>query len=240
MPNRNQSTALVAVLTLSISACSGSATTTTVAPVVTASSATTLTTLAPPPATTAPSTTIAPTTLPEGTVGNPAALQALAEQLAIDNLIPIDEFFIPDITQPDPVGALKELLAYSDWTVTTFPDKSLAQIHSMEGSPARAAERSLLDTLEGFDLVIRPITPPVSGDYQIVSLDELPLTKSIRAAVPERAVALSFLSTADGYEYVNVSTGEVVESFAPWTDRLFYVVIAPTGFGWQEFWYGNP
>lgn len=138
--NRKLVVTLTAVLTLS--ACSGTATTTTLPPTTVAPPTTTTT----PPTTTtvAPTTTTgpAPTTLPEGTVGDPAALQALAEEVARESGIPFEDFFVPDITQPDPIEALKELVAYSHWVATTYPDKELARIHTIDGSPAcSGAER---------------------------------------------------------------------------------------------------
>ncbi len=83
---------VMALLTaLVLTACSDTATTTTVPP---ATVAPTTTTPAPPTTTTtaAPptTTTVAPTTtLPEGTVGDPAALQALAEEVARESGIPV-------------------------------------------------------------------------------------------------------------------------------------------------------
>ncbi len=114
---------------LALGACSGTAETTTtppatLAPTTTTTAPPTTTTSAPPTTTT---TTVAPTTtLPEGTVGDPTALQALAEEVARESGIPIEEFFIPNITQPDPVEALKELVAYSSWVSATYPDKELS------------------------------------------------------------------------------------------------------------------
>ncbi len=143
---------------MALRACSGTAKTTTTPPTTVAP------TTRPDDLSTADdtTTTVAPTTtLPEGTVGDPAALQALAEEVARESLIPIEEFFIPNITQPDPIEALKELLEYSDWMVFNHPDKELARIHTIDGSPARTAERNVVDPLESFGLIGGSVAAPL-------------------------------------------------------------------------------
>ena len=241
MQGSNRILVLAVLAALALTACSGTATTTTLPP---ARVAPTTTTTAPPTTTTAApttTTTVAPTTttLPEGTVGDPAALQALAEEVARESLIPIEEFYIPNITQPDPIEALKELVAYSSWVAATFPDKELARIHTIDNSPARTAERNVFDPLESFRRIVKPVTPYLNEGFQIVDIDDLPTTETTRANLPAGAVAIVFVSTSDGYDIVDEETGEVARTVPPWTDLEIYVVVAPTQYGWQEYWYGT-
>ena len=238
MQGSNRIFVMVLVAAMALTACSGTATTTTIPPATVAP--TTATTASPTTTTSAPptTTTVAPTTtLPEGTVGDPAALQALAEEVATESLIPIEEFFIPNITQPDPIEALKELLAYSTWMGATNPDKELTRIHTVDGSPARTAQQNFVDRFESFGYVLRSPSPYINSDFRRVSPDELPTTESIRDSLPENSVAIRFLSTGSGYDIIAEETGEVIETVAPWSDLEFFVVVTQTEFGWQEFWY---
>ncbi len=240
MQGSNRIFVMVLVAAMALTACSGTATTTTIPPATVAP--TTATTASPTTTTSAPptTTTVAPTTtLPEGTVGDPAALQALAEEVATESLIPIEEFFIPNITQPDPIEALKELLAFSDWMLFDRPVKELVQIHTMTDSPARTMETNVVDPIGGFGLEAVAPSPFQNDRFEIVDVEDLPATPSIRASLPEGSVATRFYSTSEGYELVSVESGEVFESFSPWTELAIYVVIAPTEYGWQEYWYGT-
>lgn len=70
-------------------------------------------------------------------------------------------------------------------------------------------------------------------------MNELPTTDATRAALPNDSVALVFTSTSDGYDIVNKDTGEFDSNVPPWSNLQIYVVLAPTEFGWQEYWYGT-
>lgn len=183
-------------------------------------------------------TTSPPTAVSTEPVGDPAALQALVEEVALNSGIPLDEFFVPDITQPDPEAALKELLLYSDWMFTTDPDKALVVVHTIDDSPAFHRQRSLLDTYESNGWANRhePFRPTT---FVQVDIERMPLTETELAELPADAVAFQFQSNGDGVEVVDTN-GNVVSTTPSWSNRIIFVVIAPTDVGWQEYWYYIP
>jgi len=228
------------VLALAAAACSGASATTTSAPPPTAAPTTLpAPTTTQPPATNTTTASVPPTTLSSEPVGDPAALQALAEQVAFDAGIPFEEFFVPDITQPDPEAALKELLLFSDWALSNQPDTALAAIHTIEGSQAFQRQRSSLDTYESNGWAGRhePFRP---ANFNQVDIDLMPMSDADRAGLPAGAIAFQFQSNGEGIEVVDVDTGDVVSTIPPWSNRVIMIIIAPTDVGWQEYWYFIP
>lgn len=227
---------LTAAVAFAVACSSSSGTTTaTVPPAPEASQPSTPPTTAP---TNSPTTAAAtPTTTPSDPVGDPAALQALVEQVALDTGIPLEEFFVPDITQPDPMHALRELLEFSEWAFATAPDTDLAVIHTIEGSPAFARERANLDTYASNGWVSRHV-PYEFRNLVEVDLADVPLSDAERAELPEGARAFQFQTASEsGMEIVDPTTDEVVSSVPPWESQVFLIVVAPTEVGWQEYWY---
>ncbi|MBK5268224.1 MAG: hypothetical protein JJE47_12395 [Acidimicrobiia bacterium] len=231
------------VTALLIASCSNPATTTTttVAGAPTTSPAPTPTTS---PSTTIPTTTTAtlspPTTISPETVGSPAALEALIDEVVAEvgeaNLGGRENIPFLDINNPDPIAAMKSIIAFDVWVITTWPDPPMVNVYTVDGSQARNLySRGANSFFKGGSRVVYLEQGYRAAGYHVASPEEV-LSPEVVESLPSGAVAISYTSSSGPFEVRRVDDESTDASSDGWPSRPVVTVIVPTNYGWQV-WY---
>lgn len=209
----------------------------------------TTTTTSPPPTTAPPvtSTTAASTTttIDTGLVGDPDALIAMIEQTRGFALGEGETQYegvaipYPDLTNPDPVVALREAWSFEAWLMDTGPFIGFLDAHNYPEGPRRrdAGSDFIYWDLENLRLV------GLANSYSLTSAEVVPLESADmlepeRIEVPPSSVAVAYTDRGGPYQVIDTETGQVIEEVAAYEDTGVAVLV-PTEVGWQLYWAGE-
>lgn len=229
--------ALVLAAALVMSACSGSSTessTTT----STSSTTTTSTTSTTSPTSTSTSTTT--TSLATGLVGDPA----LVEQAIDDAAIGVEEIFgvpreeipSPDLTNPDPLVAMREILEFDIWVFQNAPRRGLIEVYTDPLTPAWETLFTVVERLSPDTVVFDDGGGLTISEIRLASSEEAALVPDeVREEAPRDVVPVWYVYSASPYSIVDPQ-GTVRESLDGWTDRTYLALLAPSPRGWLLHW----
>jgi hypothetical protein len=231
------------VTALLIASCSNAATTTstTDAGVQTTSTVPTTTSTSTTIPTTTPTTTsIPPTTVDSETVGSPDVLKALIDEVVAEvgeaNLGGRENVPFLDINNPDPIVAMKSIIAFDVWVITTWPDPPMVNVYTVDGSQARNLySRGANSFFKGGSRVVYLEQGYQATGYEVASPDEV-LPPEVVESLPLGAVAISYTSSSGPFEVRRVEDESTDASSDGWPPRPVVTVIVPTTYGWQV-WY---
>jgi hypothetical protein len=240
MIKQGSATVITALL---IASCSNAATTnsTTGAGVQTTSTVpTTTSTSTTIPPTTPATTSIPPTTVGSETVGSPDALKALIDEVVAEvgesNLGGRENVPFLDINNPDPIVAMKSIVAFDLWVATTWPDPPMVILYTVEGTQGRNLYmRGANSTFKGGSRIVYLDEQYVATNYQVVTPEEV-LPAEVTADLPRGAIAISYESSSGPFEVRRVEDQAVDASSDGWSSRTVVTIIVPTPVGWQ-IWY---
>lgn len=226
---------------LGLSACTDSAgpTSTSKPPESTSSTA--------PSSTTTPPTTDPVVTLPPGSVGDPAVIEAARTEAL--RLIEIDpssfppgaaemEIPWPDTTNPDPVEALRSIWEFDEWVATTLPYDAFARMYLVEDSPAWRSAGEFIEQLwiNGWIVVF---DDPEGYEFlggRIIDLDESVVPPEIKAGLPNEVVIVRYSSSRSPYEIRGSSDG-FIDPRSGYEERVIDTALVKSDLGWQVYWF---
>lgn len=202
---------------------------------------TSLTTVA---STTSTATTVVET-VPEGFVGDPAAIEEHIElamllvesspgsfpEGALEMEIPW-----PDNTNPDPVVALREIWEFDAWVVSVFPYDAFAELYLAEDSHAWTNAGSFVGQLDQYNWIVEFDGPGfvwVSGEPG--ELSDVPSD----VEVPAGGVVVRYRSSQSDVTIRWVDDGEIERTGTGYGEEDRVAVLVPSPLGWQVYWYGE-
>ncbi len=226
------------VMVLALSACSNSPETTTsqqAAPATTSSTTTTSTTT-----TTSKTTTTTPptttTTVSGETVGDPAALAALVTQINTDFIGYEGEIPIPDLTNPDPLVALEDLLGFGLWTSQAKTSSSWYQIHYVVDGPAFERDAGAALNAQANNWVLKAEGDIEIADLELVDLTHPALAGFSKGEIPLGSVAMTYRSALPAFTVTDSDDDSVVLESPKQPLELSIIVLTPTDTGWKIFY----
>ena len=175
-------------------------------------------------------------------VGSP---QALADQLeevrGFLSVLYSDETAAsipsPDLTNPDPEVAVRELLLFETAVIQIATVREYADLMAVAPSPAYGSLRRDLDTFESNKLRII-----VEGDYEIYSISVIADEEGISVSgqqvfddAPEGSVFVSYETSLSPYDIVR-DDGTLIQEEDGWERRSRVAIVSPTESGWKYFW----
>ncbi len=227
------------VTALLITSCSNAATTITTTTVAGAPVTSAVPTTTTSPSTTIPTTTSLTTTATTspGTVGSPAALEALIDEVVAEvgeaNLGGRENIPFLDINNPDPIEALKSIIDFDSWVATTWPDPPLVNLYTVEGSEGRSLyTRGANSAFKGGSRIVYLADPYLATSYEIVEPSEV-LPAELVEDLPRGAVAISYVSSSGPFELRRVEDDAVDAISDGWASRPVVTVVSPSAVGWQ-------
>ncbi len=231
----------VGAFLLVIAACSGddAAPVTTSGVATTAPPATTTTASPSTTATTPPETT---TTEPAGdTVGDPAALEALVEEVTQQvRIVYADDSIevpVPDLTNPDPVVAAQAINEFDQLVAADVPFRDWLSVTAYEGSPAFAIGVENFDRLLFGNLVrVRPEAGYEFHGGEVLDFDVSSLPIELVEGMPTDAVGVLYSSSSGPLHLVDRDTGDTVEVLTDgWANMPVLKIVVATAGGWREW-----
>ncbi len=192
------------------------------------------------------SSTVASTTVPEGFVGDPVAIEEhieLAMGLARSSPESFPEGALeleipwPENTTADPVVALQEIWEFDAWVASVFPYDVFAELYLAPDSPAWREAGELVRQLDQNNWIIEFDGPGfvwVSGGVGEPS--DVPADVEI----PVGGVVVRYRSSQSDVTVYWVDDGTVVERGTGYPEEDRVAVLVPSALGWQLYWYGDP
>ncbi len=192
------------------------------------------------------SSTVASTTVPEGFVGDPAAIKEHIE-LAMDIVELSPESFPPgaleleipwpENTTADPVVALRAIWEFDAWVASVFPYEAFAEIYLAEDSAAWREAGGFIRQLDLNNWIVEFDGPGfvwVSG-----GLGE-PSDVPADVEIPVGGVVVRYRSSQSDVTILRVEDGSVVNTGSGYPEEDLVAVLVPSPLGWQVYWYGEP
>jgi hypothetical protein len=202
-----------------------------------------------PSSTTTPPTTDPVVTLPPGSVGDPAVIEAARTEAL--RLIEIDpssfppgaaemEIPWPDTTNPDPVEALRSIWEFDEWVATTLPYDAFARMYLVEDSPAWRSAGEFIEQLwiNGWIVVFDDPAGYEFLDGRIIPRDESIVPTDLSVGIPSDAVIVRYSSTRSSYEIQGSSDG-FVDPRQGYEVRVIDTALARSDLGWRVFWFAE-
>ena len=198
-----------------------------------------------PPTTTNTSeaTTTAPAT---EAVGSAEALEAQVEgaRELLVRLYPdseAEDLPVPDLTNPDPLIAMRELLLFELAALEAGSISDYADILSQQRTQANDSYRRTLNTFENGGYRFRLL-----GEYEIIDVVSVELADIVALAgdqivadAPNGAAYVRYTTSSGPYNIVNRDE-EVVRAEDGWAPRTLSAILSPTSSGWKYYWAEMP
>ncbi len=181
----------------------------------------------------ATSTATTVTTTPDPTgIFDDAALDALIASIVAELNVDLGPIPVPDLINPDPLVAMQELNAFSDWVHTTYPHPAWAQVLTVADAPGRRSWDSALTRIFGDGA--RFVFLDDGWTWTNYELEpDVGVSAAFLTQVPENAVIVRYEQEFGDYEIRSLADDEVVAAFEGRGVTRIDLALVPTEFGWQ-------
>lgn len=156
-------------------------------------------------------------------------VNSIVIELGIEDLGPVP---VPDLTNPDPVAAMRSRDEFGDWVHTTYPHPAWAPVFAAPDSPALRNWTASLTRIfgEGARFVFTDEGWTRTG-YRELTNDDVDFL--FRSTLPRERWFVAFDQTFGDYQIRSLDDDAVISEHAGQsTDGIVYAVV-PTELGWQ-------
>jgi len=173
-------------------------------------------------------------------VGDPALLLQKIEEgsVGLEGEFGLDPAVVPvpDLTNPDPLIAMREIIDFDLWVFSNAPRRGLIEVYVVDRSPEWEDLVLATDRMNSGKFRFAPgdglevSELGYANDEHIASIPQDDLD-----AAPEGSVIVYYVYSIDPFEILNFD-GSVLRTNDGWTNRLVVGVLSPTARGWALYW----
>lgn len=173
-------------------------------------------------------------------MGDPALVVRAIEQGAIglDLQFGVDptDVPIPDLTNPDPLVAMKAIIEFDLWVFSNAPRRGLVEVYTLDRSPEWEDLVLAADRMNSGTFSFAPGDGLSVSEIGFASGEDLDLVPSdVMDEAPEESSIVYYVYSIDPFDILD-STGTITRRNEGWTDRFVVAVLAPTDRGWVLYW----
>lgn len=179
-----------------------------------------------------------PEPVPYVPAGRPGSAEAYDELIArLDGEIPAElrnEVPWPDLRNPDPVVAQRQIFDMWIWMAANYPEPVLVEVLTAPASPSRLEVVSIFGELDrAGELEERLGQPYRAFDHLVVTFESAGLPLWLARDVPEDAVVVYYSDNSGPTAVTDRETGDFLYERPGVPTRAWLSIMVPTDVGWQ-------